>query len=168
MILVDAVLHTCHTNEHLKEWNTVIILCFWRQVWVNSVDPDQTAPEGSVYYQSNHGLHCLQFACIFWTYYSMVISHNSNFRMITTGFGCSEFSVTYHQWQCLPHRFLSGHIPGAQDNRNRCSWSAVFSRTVEHRHSTSYAASLPAIAVSCWIIIWNLHSECLRDHSSVV
>ena len=36
--------------------------------------------------QSDQGLHCLQFVCIFWTHCSMVELHSSNFRVITTIF----------------------------------------------------------------------------------
>ena len=32
-----------------------------RQVWANSVGPDQTAPEGAWKEQSDQGLHCLPF-----------------------------------------------------------------------------------------------------------
>ena len=32
-----------------------------RQVWANSVDPDQTAPRSKSEEQSDQGLHCLQF-----------------------------------------------------------------------------------------------------------
>ena len=41
-----------------------------RQVLVNSVDPDQTAP-------------LIISSCTFWTHYSLVTSHSSNFRIIT-------------------------------------------------------------------------------------
>ena len=45
-----------------------------KQVWANSVDPDQTAPR---VYTVCH------FVCIFWTNYSVVNRSCSNFRMIT-------------------------------------------------------------------------------------
>ena len=46
------------------------------QIWANSVNPDQTA--------------CLPFR-VFWTHYSIVKRHNSNFRLITVFFRASEF-----------------------------------------------------------------------------
>ena len=51
-----------------------------RQVWANSVDPDQTADQH---------LDCLPF-CIFWTHYSMVKQPCPNFRVITANVWMSE------------------------------------------------------------------------------
>ena len=50
-----------------------------RQVWANSVDPDQTAPSSLIrVYTVCHSV------CIVWTHYSMKEPHSSNFRVITT------------------------------------------------------------------------------------
>ena len=46
------------------------------QVWANSVDPDQIAPEE----QSDQGLHCLPFVCIFWVHYSVIKPNCSTFK----------------------------------------------------------------------------------------
>ena len=48
-----------------------------RYAWANSADPDQTAPLIRVYTVCHS-------VCIFWTHYSMVEPHCSNFRVITT------------------------------------------------------------------------------------
>ena len=54
-----------------------------RHVWANSVDPDQTAPRGAVWSGSTLFASSVY---IFWTNFSMVKTHNSNFRMITAIF----------------------------------------------------------------------------------
>ena len=55
-----------------------------RQVWANSVDPDQT-PSLIRVYTVCHSV------CIFWARYSMVEPHCSNFRIITATFRVSEY-----------------------------------------------------------------------------
>ena len=56
-----------------------------RQVWANSVDPDQTAPRSliRVYTVCNS-------LCIFWMHYSTEKSYCSTFRVITANFRVSE------------------------------------------------------------------------------
>ena len=49
-----------------------------RQVWANSVDPDQTAPRS--------GSTLFAIPCTFWTHYSMVEPPCSNLRGITANF----------------------------------------------------------------------------------
>ena len=49
-----------------------------RQIWANSVDPDQTAP------------HCLQSLCTFWMHYSKEKPSCSTFREITANFRVSK------------------------------------------------------------------------------
>ena len=53
-----------------------------RQVWANSVDPDQTVPEG------DQGLHCLPFRLHALLY---SVPHDSSFRVITFFFRASQF-----------------------------------------------------------------------------
>ena len=48
-----------------------------RKVWANSVNPDQTAPSLIMVYTVCNSV------CIFWTHYSVVEPHCSNFRIIT-------------------------------------------------------------------------------------
>ena len=53
-----------------------------RQVWANSVDPDQTE-------QSDQGLHCLPLCLhLLDTLFYMVKPSCSNLRVITSIFGC--------------------------------------------------------------------------------
>ena len=55
-----------------------------RYAWVNSADPDQRSSLIRVYTVCHS-------VCIVWTHYSMVEPHSSNFRVITTNFGVSEY-----------------------------------------------------------------------------
>ena len=55
-----------------------------RYAWANSADPDQTSSLIRVYTVCHS-------VCIVWTHYSMVEPHSSNFRVITTTFGVSEY-----------------------------------------------------------------------------
>ena len=48
-----------------------------RYAWANSADPDQRSSLIRVYIVCHS-------VCIFWTHYSMVEQHSSNFRVITT------------------------------------------------------------------------------------
>ena len=54
-----------------------------RQVWANSVEPDQE--------HSDWSLHCLLFHRHFWIHYSMVKPPWSNFRVTTAKFWRSNF-----------------------------------------------------------------------------
>ena len=56
-----------------------------RSVWANSAEPDQTAPSLSRVYTVCNSVS------IFWTHYSMVEPHCSNFRVITTIFWVFEY-----------------------------------------------------------------------------
>ena len=74
----------------LRSWGHKYPKFLGRQVWPNSVDPDQTA-EGASDCEIQIYTACFSFS-IFLTHYSMVTPHCSNFRIITAFFlGCPNF-----------------------------------------------------------------------------
>ena len=76
-------LTTCLIRRHNKNCYTVMFLFSDRQVWANSVDPDQRSSLIRVYPVCNS-------LCIFWMHYSKEKPSCSTFRVITANFRVSE------------------------------------------------------------------------------